>query len=178
MATTHTGRMKDNGPVRRDAAALVFPTLTGRTLLGSEVVLPQDLPAARNLVVVAFQRWQQSVVDSWIALAVEAGVPKTTLGVPGPHDVAVVEVPVLGMQWRMMRGFIDGGMTSGIRDPEILARTITVYTDVGSVQRALAIQSTDKVEALIVQQDGTVLARSNSHPDEASWSALAGAMLS
>ncbi len=159
------------------AADTVFPTVTGRTLLGAEVVLPQGLPASRNLVVVAFQRWQQSVVDCWIALAVEAGVPKTTLGVPGPHDIAVVEVPVLGMQWRMMRGFIDGGMTAGIRDPEILARTITVYTDVSKVQRALAIPTTDKVEALVVRQDGTVLARSNSHPDEVSWSALAEALL-
>ncbi len=170
--------MKDNSPVRGDADALVFPTMSGRTLLGTEVVLPQGLPAARTLVVVAFQRWQQSVVDRWIALAVDAGVPRTTLGVPGPHDVAVVEVPLLGMQWRMMRGFIDGGMTAGIKDPEILARTITVYTDVSSVQRALAIETTDKVEALVVKQDGTVLARSNSHPNEASWSSLADALLS
>ena len=70
--------MTDDAPIRPATDAVVFPTLPGRTLMGAELVLPQDLPAARTLVIVAFQRWQQSVVDRWIALAVEAGVPDMT----------------------------------------------------------------------------------------------------
>jgi hypothetical protein len=38
-----------------------------------------------------------------------------------------------------VRRFIDGGMTAAISDPDVLARTITVYTDVAAFQRSLAI---------------------------------------
>jgi hypothetical protein len=37
-----------------------------------------------------------------------------------------VEVPVLSTGWRPARRLIDGGMTAGIGDPDVLARTITV----------------------------------------------------
>jgi hypothetical protein len=160
----------------RSAPLARFPAVAGRTLLGLEVALPAELPAERTLVVVAFRQWHQARVDRWIARAVAAGVPPTTLGRTGPIPVAVVEVPVLSTQWRPVRRFIDGGMTAGIGDPDVLARTITVYTNVAAFQRSLAIPGSDDVHALVVTRDGTILARSQGDPDDASWDAIASVL--
>jgi hypothetical protein len=68
-------------------------------------------------------------------------------------------------------------MTSGIGDPDVLARTITVYTDVGAFQRSLAIPSSDEVHALVVRRDGTLLARGQGDPHDTTWEAVADALL-
>jgi len=163
-------------PATQGASPVRFPAVGGRTLLGLELALPGELPADRTLVVVAFKQWHQAVVDRWIARAVAAGVPPTTLGETGPIPVAVVEVPVLSAQWRPVRRFIDGGMTAGIGDPDVLARTITVYTNVAAFQRSLAIPDSDDVHALVVTRDGAILARGRGDPDDASWDAIASAL--
>ncbi len=127
-------------------------------------------------MIVAFQRWHQTRVDRWIVRAVAAGIPPTTRGMTDPMPVAVVEMPVLATMWRPVRRFIDGGMTSGIGDPDVLARTITVYTDVAAFQRALAIPGSDDVHALVVTRDGTVLARGLGDPNDVAWDAIASVL--
>lgn len=166
--------MAARGDAARDGAT--FPQVSGRTLLGEEAVLPGDLPAERTLVLLAFQQWQQGRVDRWIARAVEAGVPPTPRGHEQPMPVALVEVPALSSQWRPVRRFIDGGMSRGIGDPDVLARTITVYTDVGALQRALAIPGGDDVHALVVTRDGEVLAHTSGEPDDDAWATVAAAL--
>jgi hypothetical protein len=149
-----------------------FPEVRGRSLLGLEMTLPRDLPAEITLVVVAFLRGQQEQVDRWIARAVAAGIPPTPRGTTGLMPVAVVEVPVLSTAWRPARRFIDGGMTAGIGDPDVLARTITVYTNVAAFQRSLAIPDSDDVHALVVRRDGVILARGDGDPDDDRWEAI------
>jgi hypothetical protein len=158
----------------RDDAGVTarFPAVGGRSLLGVEMAFPRDFPAEITLVVVAFQRWHQERVDRWIARAVAAGIPPTTRGLAGLVPVAVVELPVLATGWRAVRRFIDGGMTAGIGDPDVLARTITIYTDVAAFQRALTIPGSDDVHALVVRRDGVILARGRGDPDEKQWEAL------
>ena len=169
--------MRPDGERDQSKSRASFPVVAGRTLLGADVVLPADFPADRTLVVVAFQRGQQSQVDRWIERAVAAGVPPTTRGATGSTPVAVVEVPVLSTQWRPVRRFIDGGMTAGIGDPDVLARTITVYTDVGVFQRFLSIPDSKDVHALVIDRDSTILVRGCGDPDDASWAAIATALL-
>ena len=153
-----------------------FPRVAGRSLQGADVALPGDFPAERTLAVLAFRQSHQVRVDRWIARAVAAGVPPTTRGATGPMPVAVVEIPVLSRQWRPVRRFIDGGMTTGIGDPDVLARTITVYTDVAAFQRSLSIAGSDDVHALVVTRDGTILARGHGDPDATAWDAIASAL--
>jgi hypothetical protein len=155
---------------------LRFPAVRGRSLLGREMALPADLPAELTLVVIAFRQWHQVRVDRWIARAVAAGIPPTNRGATSIMPVAVVEVPVLATGWRPVRRFIDGGMTAGIGDPDVLARTITVYTNVAAFQRSLAIPGSDDVHALVVRRDGAVLAHARGDPDDVSWGAV-GAVL-
>lgn len=137
-----------------------FPRLEVRSLAGEDLVLPHDLPAPLVLVICAFRQWHQRLVDEWITWAVDqAGVSPTPLGLdPGAASV-VIEVPVLGRRYRPARGFIDGGMAAGIRVPEVLARTLTAYTDVSAFCRAAGIDSTSTVTAFVVRPDGAVLAQ-------------------
>jgi hypothetical protein len=153
-----------------------FPAVTGRSLLGVELALPRDFPAERTLAVVAFRQWHQARVDRWIARAVADGVPPTPRGLTGALPAAVVELPVLATRWRPVRRFIDGGMTAGIGDPDILARTITIYTDVGSFEQSLAIQGGEEVHALVVTRDGTVLARGSGDPQDREWDGILAAL--
>ncbi len=61
-------------------------------------------------------------------------------------------------------------------DPDVLARTITVYTNVAAFQRALAIPGSEDVHALVVRRDGTILARARGDPDDVSWEAVASVL--
>lgn len=122
-----------------------FPDVGGFVLSGRRVRLPRDLPS--GLVIVAFQRWHQRLVDDWIGWA-----EKVAPGVP------VVEVPVLPRSYRWQRPFIDGGMIAGIRDPQVLARTITVYTDLAAFTASLDLPDTSTVAALVTGPSGVVSA--------------------
>ena len=153
-----------------------FPAVTGRSLLGVELALPRDFPAERTLAVVAFRQWHQARVDRWIARAVADGVPPTPRGHTGALPTAVVELPVLATAWRPVRRFIDGGMTAGLGDPDVHARTITIYTDTGGFQRSLTIRGGDEVHALVVTRDGTILARGSGDPQDREWDDILAAL--
>lgn len=126
----------------------------GRTLAGDPVLLPRDLPAEHTLVVVAFRQREQANVERWIDLAVELGVPASPLEADGPLRHAVVEVPVLARRWAPARRAIDGGMASNLRDPSLLARTITVYSSQTGFRRACAIPARADLAAMLVDRRG------------------------
>lgn len=133
-----------------------FPKVTGRSLLGFEHYLPADFPADLSIVVIAFQQWHQRQVDEWICRLAGAGIPDTPYEA-GPLAQVILEVPVLSGRFKIARRFIDGGMAASIRDPRVLARTITIYGSVDAVCEPLGITSRENVSIRIVRRDGTVL---------------------
>ncbi len=128
-----------------------LPTLSGRSLEGRDLVLPRDLPKPHNLLVAAFHREQQSLVDSWLPWLTELERDR--------GDVAVFELPIISARYGPVRAFIDGGMTRAIPDPSARARTITVYTDVDRAVRGLGLSGTDTIAVLAVAPGGRILAR-------------------
>jgi hypothetical protein len=121
-----------------------FPDVGGFVLAGRRVRLPSDLPE-HSLTVVAFRKWHQRLVDGWIDWS-QRNHP----------DLSAIEVPVISRGYRWQRPFIDGGMIAGIRDRQVLARTITVYTDVPAFLQALDLPDDSTVAALVLGRDGTV----------------------
>lgn len=132
-----------------------FPAVTGRDLLGHEYALPSAFPADTSIAVLAFKQWQQGQVDAWIGRLAEAGLPDTPLDRPD-LDRVVLELPILSGRYQVARRFIDGGMAASIRDPRILARTITVYGSVDRVCQPLGITSREDVSVRAVRRDGSV----------------------
>ena len=154
-----------------------FPDLIGRSLLGAEVHLPADLPGARTLVLLAFRQRQQAQVDRWIDRTVaDLGVPGSPLDPGFDGSRAVIEVPCIGRRWRPARRFIDGGMASSIAHAPILARTITVYSDVDRILRAIDAPARDRVQARVVTRDGTILAAAHGEPEGPGWEAVAATL--
>lgn len=43
----------------------LFPPLQARNLNGRTLALPAELAGARNVVIIAFRRWHQPLVDAW-----------------------------------------------------------------------------------------------------------------
>jgi uncharacterized protein YndB with AHSA1/START domain len=124
--------------------------LSGRALDGKEYELPSDLAKQHNILVVAFRREQQRVVDQWLPWLIELERHRS--------DVAVYELPVLSSVYGPARWFIDGGMTRGIPDASARARTITVYADVRKVVDNLGLAGSDTIAVLIVERSGRILA--------------------
>lgn len=148
----------------------------GRALDGTVVELPAQLPGRRTVVVLAFRQRQQQDVDRWIDLAVASGVPASPLGVAGPMETAVVEVPVLGRRYLGARRFIDGGMAVSIADPAVLARTITVYTDAAAFRRRCRVPTAEEVTALLVDRDGVASWHRTGPPQPGDGEALTAAL--
>jgi hypothetical protein len=135
-------------PTSDDGVAWHFPQLDARDLEGRRRSLPDDFEGSSNLVVVAFRREQQAMVDSWVAWFEEhsAAYP----------ELRCYEVPVLATRWSPARGIIDGGMARAVQDRDARRRTLTVYTDVRRVTDALEIDDPGTVTVLLVGDAGRV----------------------
>ncbi|MFM8304678.1 MAG: hypothetical protein ACKOA9_10335 [Actinomycetota bacterium] len=100
------------------------------------------------MLLVAFRRQQQVMVDSWTAW-LDARCARD----PG---LRYYEVPTIGVLWSPMRPFIDGGMARAIPDRTVRARTLTAYTDVQRVRAALGLVSTGTIAVVLVDRAGCV----------------------
>jgi hypothetical protein len=126
----------------------VFPEVSGRNLEGREFRLPNDFEGRANLVLIAFQRDHQALVDTWMpaAAALSESLP----------DFRYYELPTIGSGYKLFRGFIDGGMRSGIPDREARERTITLYLDKDDFRGALGLASDETIYVLVLDASGKV----------------------
>ncbi len=126
-----------------------FPSVEGTNLEGRRFSLPNDFESEYNVVLVAFRREQQLDVDSWLPFLREQQLAE--------RGVRMYELPTLKRMYRLVRGFIDGGMAGGIPDLGTRQATITLYIDKAPFKKALAIETEDAISLLIVARDGRVL---------------------
>ena len=125
-----------------------FPVLSARDLEGRDVTIPDAFEGARNVVLVAFQRNHQELVDSWVPW-----LERRAATDPG---LRFYELPTIGRLWAPMRPLIDGGMAAAIREPVILQRTLTVYGDVRRITDPLGIDDRSTIAVFLVERGGTV----------------------
>ena len=128
-----------------------FPEVNGHNLLRNNMQLPNDFEGKLNIVFIAFQRWQQSDIDSWLKLAEE--LEASYLG------LRTYELPVIYQMNRLSRFFINEGMRAGIPNKKTRAHTITLYTDRKAFRSQLQLPSTDTMYVLLVDDDGKVVWR-------------------
>ena len=137
-------------PVRAYAEdAMLFPSVTGHDLNGRVLQLPKDFAGETDLVFIAFVRGQQADVDTWKPFADDLEKKHPSL--------KAYELPVLGRGYSLVRGFIDGGMRSAIKDEAARAATVTLYIDKAPFRKSLGIASEDRITVLLVKRDGSVL---------------------
>ncbi len=145
-----------------------FPRLMARDLTGRELSLPAALPGELTVVVVAFRRGQQRLVDSWLPWLERTAAADARL--------RYVELPTIGQHWAPARSVIDGGMASSISDEATRRRTLTVYTDVRRLTAALDIDDRSTIWLYLVDREGRVRWRGSGPFDSSTAAALAAAV--
>jgi hypothetical protein len=128
-----------------------FPAVTGSNLQRKKLNLPQDFEGELNLVLIAFQQWQQTVIDTWIPFArqLEETYP----------EVRYYELPTIRRLNALARTFINEGMRAGIPNPIARERTITLYVDKVPFRQALDLPGEEDIHVLLVDREGRVLWR-------------------
>jgi len=128
-----------------------FPVVTSANLSRRKLTLPADFEGDLNVVIIAFQRWHQRVVDTWIPLAEQLE--------QAYEGVRYYELPVIQRINVLGRTFINEGMRAGIPDPKARARTITLYVDKAAFRQALELPHEEDIYVLLVDRQGNVLWR-------------------
>jgi len=128
-----------------------FPVVTSANLSRRKLTLPADFEGDLNVVIIAFQRWHQRVVDTWIPLAEQLE--------QAYEGVRYYELPVIQRINVLGRTFINEGMRAGIPNPKARARTITLYVDKAAFRQALELPHEEDIYVLLVDRQGNVLWR-------------------
>jgi hypothetical protein len=125
--------------------------VTGKNLLREQVTLPEDLDGDFNVLIIAFQRWHQGMIETWIPFLreLEQTLPR----------VRYYELPTLERFNALSRTVINEGMRTGIPDPLSRGRTITLYVDKASFRRTLDLPDENTIYLLIVDRTGRIVWR-------------------
>ena len=125
-----------------------FPTVTARNLMRRQVTLPDDLEGELNILLIAFQQWQQSLVDTWLPFAKQIEERQ--------NRVRYYELPVIRRMNPVERMFINEGMRAGIPDQVARERTVTLYLDKIPFREELGLSNEEEIYVLLVDRQGQV----------------------
>ncbi len=130
------------------AAGLLFPTISGNNLSGKRMTLPGDFDGRLNIVIVAFFREQQSLVDTWTPVVNELRKKH--------QDLRAYELPTISRGYVWMKWIIATGMRSGIKDSDTRDHTVTLYTDTKKFRRELDLPTDQTIYVLLLDSKGVV----------------------
>jgi hypothetical protein len=119
----------------------LFPTICGKNLNKQKKSIPDDYIDKNLVVITAFQRWHQELVDNMISNLEQLNVNDTHY---------IIEVPVVSQLSLLRRMRLDAIMRVGIRDYTIRERTVTVYTDKEEFKQKLGIKNEEEIHWFIV----------------------------
>lgn len=145
-----------------------FPVSKGHNLNRQMVTLPDDLGGKQNILLIAFQRWQQSQVDSWIPFVRQLEQNHAGL--------KYYELPTIEQLNPLMRVFINEGMRAGIPDALARERTITLYLDKVTYCKTLNITNEDDIIVLLTDKQGEIVWRTEGVLTHEKASALENAL--
>ncbi len=125
-----------------------FPEITAETLSGKRKTLPDAAKGVPALIVVAFVREAQDMIDSWVT--------PIRGEFQGTEKIAIYEIPVISSAiWRPMRRIIDGGMRSGIPKADH-DYVMTVYSSASELTGPLEITDQSSAYLYLIDRDGII----------------------
>ena len=139
-----------------------FPLLVAENLEGHTVTLPTDSEGQVCVLTVAFEQDAQKQIDSWT---------KHILDHPQYSDLCYYEIPMLKRIWKLLQGWIDGGMRSGI-DPNRHKNVITYYGDLRKYKATLQIEDTRYAYIYVIDQEGMIRFVAQGHATDEGLSTL------
>ena len=129
----------------------VFPTVSGKNLLGDHFVFPKELNHDYNLLAIAFLREQQSDVDTWISNMEELEKKY--------DNFMFYELPTIKKMDPFSKWFIYKGMQGGIPSEHARKRTVTLHIDKIPFKKSLGIDNEQKIYLFLVNRSGTIIWR-------------------
>ena len=151
VATLFDGGLGPASAEPEEDERIVFPEVEGSNLQGKGFELPGDFEGDLNLVLIAFKREQQELVDTWLPFA-------RTLE-ERFEGFRYYELPTIYKANAAYRWMINNGMRMGIKDPKARAATITLFLDKEKFRKALRIPHEGTIYALLVDKSGRVVWR-------------------
>ncbi|GAB4573200.1 MAG: hypothetical protein Kow0077_14890 [Anaerolineae bacterium] len=145
-----------------------FPPVEGRNLQGRRFRLPEDFGGTYNIVLIAFQRYHQADVESWLPLLKRLRREYA--------DLHIYELPTLWEMPPLRRLMLDMGMRMGIPDRATREMTITLYLDKAQFRQSLEIPTENEIVVLMVDRAGRVLWRTSGGYNAAKGAALAASV--
>lgn len=136
----------DDAKKPKPAANQNITKIKSADLNGKTVTLPDDFSAPRTLLLVAFQRDHQGIIDGWVE-----GLKLK------PTDKDWFELPVVGAMNPIGQKFLDGAMRSGIAGDDKRSRVVTLYTDAKKWIAPLGKTKTDTIYVVVVAKNGEIL---------------------
>ena len=128
------------------ATPRVFPTVRASRLDGTELTLPDDLPAPRTLVIVSFVDDLDPLCDQWARLAERIGASRG-------DTFACVETPVVGRGMALFGSLATAGIRRQVEGEAERARTLPIYVDKGPFRKALGLGKLSDVYPFLVERD-------------------------
>jgi len=122
-----------------------FPSVTGESLKGEEVRIPEDLAGAPAVLLVGYAQEAQFDADRWILGLIQGGV-----------TTRLMELPTIdGLMPALFSGRIDEGMRRGIPN-EDWASVVTVYGDADKIVAFTGNEVPNNIRVLLLDSKGKV----------------------
>lgn len=128
---------------------LKFPEVKGSNLEKKKYDLPKDFEGKLNIVTIAFQQWQQELVNTWVPFLEDL---KQTYS-----DLCFYELPTISRGYKGMRFVIDGGMRMGIPNKSVRNRTITLYLNKKRFMQNLNIKNDENIITYVLNKEGSII---------------------
>ena len=126
-----------------------FPEVKGSNLEKKKYDLPKDFEGKLNIVTIAFQQWQQELVNTWVPFLEDL---KQTYS-----DLCFYELPTISRGYKGMRFVIDGGMRMGIPNKSVRNRTITLYLNKKRFMQNLNIKNDENIITYVLNKEGSII---------------------
>ncbi|MEO0794269.1 MAG: hypothetical protein AAFX93_03850 [Verrucomicrobiota bacterium] len=156
----------NSAPVATGASSNAFPGVEGINLLGQIIQIPNQLMGQPVVVIIAFKREQQEVINPWLPPLeeLERNTPRFRF----------YELPVIYEVSMMERFWINNGMRSGIPGETSRSRTITVYTDREKFMQLTGISSADNIHLFVLNANKEIVYRETGAFTPEKFTALSG----
>ena len=145
--------------------AAVLPPVTAYALNRAKVTLPADFAAPLNLLILFFQRDQQSVVDGWLPVLTPPGIPPT---------VQTWILPISPRSNGLYKWWLNASLRGSLSPSQQRRYTVPLYVDKAKFLRSLQVPSEQEVVLLLTDKAGHVVWRTAGPVTDTKKVALSG----
>ncbi|NWK55105.1 hypothetical protein HW115_05755 [Verrucomicrobiaceae bacterium N1E253] len=132
-----------------------FPVHKFRNLAKQKRNIPNELDGDYKLMIVAFQRWHQELVDTWFPAGdlLEQQYKQTG------KTFRYYEIPTIYPMGPIRRSMLNSGMRRGVKTKAARERTYTIYIDKWPFRKSLHIPNEKDIHLFLVDKQGKVVWR-------------------